>query len=85
MIFMMKREIFKVEGDKVTRLRRHCPKCGSGVFLADHKDRLSCGTCGYTEYKSAGNKQPEKPAASEKMPAHHEKKPEKQETKENKQ
>ena len=55
---MKKREIFKVEGDKIVRLRRNCPKCGDGVFLADHKDRLSCGACGYTEFKS---KKPEKP------------------------
>jgi len=82
---MMKREIFKVEGDKVTRLRRHCPKCGSGVFLGEHKDRLSCGTCGYTEYKSGATKQSEKPVPSEKIQPQHEKKPEKQEPKENKQ
>jgi len=82
---MNKRELFKVENEKIVRLRRHCPKCGDGVFLADHKDRLSCGSCGYTEYKSGVNKQAEKPVASEKMPDHHEKKPEKQEPKENKQ
>lgn len=45
-----------MEGDKITRLRRNCPKCGDGVFLAEHKDRLSCGACGYTEFK--GNKPP---------------------------
>ena len=28
---------------------RPCPKCGSGVRLAEHKDRLSCGKCGYFE------------------------------------
>ena len=48
---MKKREIFKVEGDKIIRQRRNCPKCGDGVFLADHKNRLSCGQCGYTEFK----------------------------------
>ena len=53
---MKGREIFKVEGDKITRLRRHCPKCGDGVFLADHKDRVSCGKCGYTEFKGGGKK-----------------------------
>jgi len=51
---MKGREIFKVEGDKISRLRRHCPKCGDGFFLADHKDRLSCGKCGYTEFKKTG-------------------------------
>jgi small subunit ribosomal protein S27Ae len=48
---MMKREVFKVEGGKIVRQRKNCPKCGEGVFLADHKDRLSCGKCGYTEFK----------------------------------
>ncbi|MFH0817974.1 MAG: 30S ribosomal protein S27ae [Candidatus Micrarchaeota archaeon] len=31
--------------------KRACPKCGSGVSLADHKDRRSCGKCGYSEKK----------------------------------
>lgn len=31
--------------------RRHCPKCGSGVRLAEHKDRRACGKCGYYEKK----------------------------------
>lgn len=42
---------YKVEGGKVRRLRRFCPVCGPGVFLAEHKDRLSCGRCGYTVRK----------------------------------
>ena len=62
---MKKREIFKIEGDKITRQRRHCPKCGEGVFLGEHKDRSSCGLCGYTEFKSGGKK-PEKPSKEEK-------------------
>lgn len=28
-----------------------CPKCGPGIFLAAHKDRASCGKCGYMEKK----------------------------------
>lgn len=55
---MKKREIFKIEGDKIVRLRRNCPKCGDGVFLAEHKNRFSCGNCGYTEFKG---KKVEKP------------------------
>ena len=27
-----------------------CPRCGPGIFLANHKDRLSCGKCKYTEF-----------------------------------
>ena len=46
-----KKDFFKVEGDKLTRTRKHCPKCGPGVFMAEHANRVSCGKCGYTEFK----------------------------------
>jgi len=42
---------FKVEGGKVIRLRKSCPKCGVGYFLAEHRDRFTCGNCSYTEFK----------------------------------
>ena len=42
---------FKVENDKIVRLKKECPKCGPGVYMAEHKDRFSCGKCGYTEWK----------------------------------
>ncbi len=45
-----KRSYYKVEGDKVVRTKKNCPKCGQGVFLAVHEDRISCGRCGYTEF-----------------------------------
>lgn len=48
-----KRSLYKVEGGKVVRARRACPKCGPGVFLANHEDRISCGRCGYTEMAKA--------------------------------
>jgi small subunit ribosomal protein S27Ae len=48
---MTKRELYGLEGDKVVRKRKECPKCGPGVFLAEHNDRRSCGQCGYTEFK----------------------------------
>jgi ubiquitin-small subunit ribosomal protein S27Ae len=28
---------------------KFCPKCGAGVMLAEHKDRLYCGKCHYME------------------------------------
>ncbi len=28
---------------------RFCPKCNSR--MAEHSDRLTCGRCGYTEFK----------------------------------
>ncbi len=40
---------YKVEGDKVIRNNKNCPKCGPGVFLGKHKNRLSCGKCNYSE------------------------------------
>ena len=39
-------------GGALKRKNKFCPKCGSGVFLAEHKDRLTCGKCGYMEAKS---------------------------------
>ena len=35
---MKGREIFKIEGDKITRLRKHCPKCGSTPIIAEGKE-----------------------------------------------
>ena len=31
--------------------KKTCPKCGAGVFMAEHKNRIACGKCGYTEFK----------------------------------
>jgi small subunit ribosomal protein S27Ae len=53
---MKKREIYKVEGGKIVRQRKHCPRCGEGIYLAEHKDRVSCGACGYTEFKGKHEK-----------------------------
>ena len=46
-----KYKYYKVEGDKVERVRKVCPKCGPGVFMAEHLNRYACGKCGYTEWK----------------------------------
>jgi len=46
-------KLYQVKDGQVLRLRQHCPKCGPGIFLAQHKDRTSCGNCGYTEFKKA--------------------------------
>lgn len=52
MIKMSKRwELYEIKDNEVVRKNRICPKCGDGVFLAKHGDRLSCGKCGYTESK----------------------------------
>jgi small subunit ribosomal protein S27Ae len=31
---------------------KNCPRCGPGIFLALHKDRVHCGKCNYTEFTS---------------------------------
>ena len=43
---------YKIEGDKITRLNRNCPKCGPGIFLSKSQGRLYCGKCHYTEFES---------------------------------
>ncbi len=45
--------LYKVENEKVTRLRPTCERCGPGYFMADHRDRYTCGHCGFTRYKRA--------------------------------
>lgn len=45
--------LYEVKGDKLERKTRFCPKCGPGVFLGKHKDRKTCGRCGYSERISA--------------------------------
>ena len=45
-------KLYKIEGDKLTRLRKECPRCGRGYFMAQHESRLTCGNCGYTTYTS---------------------------------
>lgn len=46
-----KSAFYEIQGEKILRKRKNCPKCGSGIFLAEHKNRLTCGCCGYTEMK----------------------------------
>ena len=47
----IKKSDYYTIGDKLGRKRRDCPKCGAGVFMAVHSDLVSCGACGYTEFK----------------------------------
>ena len=46
---------YKVDGEKVVRLRRMCEVCPPGTFLAEHEDRLYCGRCRST-YAKLGDK-----------------------------
>jgi ubiquitin-small subunit ribosomal protein S27Ae len=43
-------KLYKVDGGSMTRLRKECPRCGKGYFMAQHDNRLTCGHCGYTTY-----------------------------------
>ena len=43
---------YEISGSSVKRKNKFCPKCGPGVFLAKHKDRVYCGKCGYVEMNS---------------------------------
>ena len=45
--------LYKIENNRVERLRPICERCGSGYFMADHGDRFTCGHCGFTRYKPA--------------------------------
>lgn len=48
-------QFYKIEGNKLIRLKKECPRCGKGYFMAEHKDRLTCGHCGYTRWKTKGS------------------------------
>ncbi|MFP4403325.1 MAG: 30S ribosomal protein S27ae [Nanoarchaeota archaeon] len=40
---------YSISGDKLEKKNKFCPKCGKGVFLANHNDRRTCGKCNYME------------------------------------
>ena len=40
---------YEISGSTLKRKNKFCPKCGAGIFLAKHKDRLYCGKCNYVE------------------------------------
>jgi len=48
-----RQEILKGEGEKVVKTKKTCPRCGDGVYMAEHKEkdgktRNYCGKCHYT-------------------------------------
>lgn len=43
-------EKYKIEGDKIVRTTKFCPRCGPGYFLSRHGNRLYCGHCHYTTF-----------------------------------
>ena len=45
---------YNTSGGTIALSKRTCPKCGPGVFMAEHTNRFTCGRCHYTEFKIAG-------------------------------
>jgi len=41
---------YTVKEGKVER-KMSCPRCGLPIFLGEHKNRLYCGKCHFTEFK----------------------------------
>lgn len=41
---------YTVEGDKITKRARTCPRCGPGIFLSVSNGRAYCGRCHFTEF-----------------------------------
>ena len=39
---------YSIDDGTLGRKAEQCPKCGPGVFLANHSNRKSCGRCGHT-------------------------------------
>jgi len=42
-------ELYESSGG-LKRKNKSCPKCGSGTFMAQHKGRVTCGKCRYSEF-----------------------------------
>lgn len=42
--------LYNISGEKIERKNKHCPKCGKGIFMGKHQNRLVCGKCRYVEY-----------------------------------
>ena len=61
-------KLYEVKGDKLVRKNKFSPKAGEGYFMANHKDRLTCGKTYYMEKKDS----PETPStdkAADKAPS----------------
>ena len=48
------------------RKRKFCPKCGPGFFLAEHKNRTTCGKCEYVEFKGKPQQETKQELSQEK-------------------
>lgn len=48
--------LYTIFGEKIERKNKTCPKCGPGMFLGKHKNRVVCGNCAYVEFVKSENK-----------------------------
>ncbi|MBA46285.1 MAG: 30S ribosomal protein S27ae [Euryarchaeota archaeon] len=49
---------YDVSSGTLVRNGEFCPRCGPGVFLANHSDRKTCGRCGYDASATSSNSTP---------------------------
>jgi ubiquitin-small subunit ribosomal protein S27Ae len=43
-------KMYSAQGTTLERKNKACPKCGKDSYMANHKDRLTCGKCNYVEF-----------------------------------
>ena len=43
-------EYYKIDGDKASKIKKVCSRCGKGIFMSEHKNRRTCGRCNNTEF-----------------------------------
>ena len=43
-------EYYKVDNEKISRLKKTCDRCGKGVYMSEHKNRRTCGRSNNTEF-----------------------------------
>ena len=58
--------LYEISGEGIKRKNRTCPKCGPGMFLGKHKNRIVCGKCQYVEFMSKKEEAPAEEPAEEK-------------------
>lgn len=44
-------KFYEIKGEELVRKKQPCPRCGPGTWLAQHKGRIYCGRCSYTEFE----------------------------------
>ncbi len=50
-------KMYSIQDGKLVRKNPFSPKEGPGMFMAVHKDRVTCGKSSYTEFKKKEKKE----------------------------